>query len=72
VKGIETKVHDTWGAYYVLSGEQESGQAIEIVFSNAKLHQLLDEYWDQLVGKLINIRGEGFSFDRKYIVKLVG
>ena len=68
LRGIETKDSDEYGAYYTLAGEQNSGPAIEIVFSNAKLHRLLSDHWNELVDKRINISGVGIGYDREYVI----
>ncbi len=72
LKGIETKISDKNGEFYVLSGELESGQALEIVFSSAKLHRLLTDNWNKLVDKRINLSDMGAGFEREYVIKLVG
>jgi hypothetical protein len=71
LKGIETKISEKNGEFYVLNGELESGQAVEIVFSSAKLHKLLSVNWNKLVDRRINISGVGAGFDREYEIKVL-
>lgn len=72
LKGIETKVSEKNGEFYVLNGEMDDGRPIEIAFSAAKLHKLLRNNWNNLVDRPINISGVGAGYDREYIIRQVG
>jgi len=70
-KEILDKVSEKNGPFHILVGEVD-GKKLELNYSSSKLHALLTDNWGKITGKLINLSGEGVSFDRQYHLKIIG